>query len=215
MRPQQENPQKCHLPRNMLLTSRRPKPNASRMLAKYRSINQEDKRKERRSNARRMACRTFQEALGAGEVDVGRPLRVDGVEHLLGEPRHELPAHRPHRVPPPPREERRPRGVIVPAAPVRLHAPRTAARVEAAASAPPPPSLCRFDRPLRRFLFLAPRLPLPSPGPKPGLACLRAALCLCGLCGAAAIISGKRTVYGRDRRNGCMRLRNRRLGSRH
>jgi hypothetical protein len=45
---------------------------------------------------------TFEEALGAGEVDVRRVLGVNGIEHLLGQPRHELAAHRRHRVAPPP-----------------------------------------------------------------------------------------------------------------
>jgi hypothetical protein len=32
---------------------------------------------------------------GAGEVEVGRSLRVDGVEHIPGQPRHKLPASTP------------------------------------------------------------------------------------------------------------------------
>lgn len=61
---------------------------------------------------------------------MGRPLGVDGVEHLLGQPRHELPAHRPDRVAPPLRQERRPRVIL----PLRLH------RITSLLSLPLPPS---------------------------------------------------------------------------
>jgi len=62
---------------------------------------------------------------------VRRALRVDGVEHLLGQPRHELPAHGRDRVSPPPgpgSQERRPRVVILGVHPLRSAPPSAAPR---------------------------------------------------------------------------------------
>lgn len=80
-----------------------------------------------------------------------RALGVDGVEHLLGQPRHELPAHGRDGVAPPPRpgQERRPRVVILPA-PVRVH-----------------PS-----RPLRSARLLLPRSPPRLPLAIPSRSCV-------------------------------------------
>lgn len=84
-----------------------------------------------------------------------RALGVDGVEHLLGQPRHELPAHGRDRVAPPPRpgQERRPRIVILPA-PVRVHPSRPLRSARLLLPRSPPHLASRFPS---RSCVLLPR----------------------------------------------------------